>query len=131
MPSRVVGLFNRVEGHIFVLDEDFVFADLEYFWEDIKESKNYYIFISREGFEKIPYGVDTTFVLDKKVNTFTMKRKYDDEIFSSNVNVRTLICEDSGIGYNLLCNKNEKTKMYGDIVSSYGRNNLVALATEQ
>lgn len=100
---KVVREIQNQSGSVFVIDEE---SDLfETSLQEIKESNNYFIIMSREGFAQLPYGIDNIFEFVKTKFGYSMELKYKQEDlmfpsykwFKSNI-----VTEDAGTGYNLV-----------------------------
>ena len=100
------------EGHNFVLSQDFAKA--------IRNSSNYYVIVTRERLENIPYSVDEIYGIKNSGKYGRLKssyheffRLYENIPFRKNVSIEKIITEDSNSGYqffdgiakdrNLLC----------------------------
>lgn len=94
----------NAQDSVFVMDETFESEWLRSVLPTMKQSSNYYIFVTREGLAEVPYGISNVF----KVNSNSGRRCYMVPAYS-NVTSRvvdrsgTIIAEDSGLGYKHLC----------------------------
>lgn len=86
------------------------------------QSNNYYLFITRDGLEGIPYGVDDIFELEGPLDSLRMVPAYRAERSHLSQRVTgTVVCEGSGVDYSVISKKLSGTR----VVSAGGKNNVV------
>ena len=86
------------EGHSFVLSQDFARA--------IRRSSNYYVIVTRERLENIPYSVDEIYGIRTSGKYAELKsayhefyRLYENVFYDGSKSIREIITEDSNSGH--------------------------------
>lgn len=101
--SRQCALLDRFlreeQNSIIVIDEDIDSFSLNYYLPKIKASSNFFIFIGRGRLADLPYGVDNVFEMTGGPHHYKMIPKYS--LAKVEVTADTIICEDSGLGFEL------------------------------
>lgn len=111
------------EGHAFVLSDEFATA--------IRNSSNYYVIVTRERLENLPYSVDEIYGIRNSGKYGKLKstyhefyRLYENVSLDKIASVQGIITEDSNAGYqfftNVVCDKGLECKTSG------GKSNLAA-----
>lgn len=94
--------FLMNEGIIYVIDEHIESRELRSVLPAMERSRNYFIFIRREGDAELPYGVDHTFRLERIGNTISMLPYWDSVTFLRGCSgCKSCVTEDAGLGYQL------------------------------
>lgn len=109
------------EGHNFVLSQDFS--------EAIRHSSNYYVIVTRERLDNIPYSVDEIYGIrtsgkygEFKSAYHEFYRIYENIPLRENVKIENIIAEDSNSGYQFFC---EIAREHGKgCISSVGKSNM-------
>ena len=109
------------EGHNFVLSQDFATA--------IRHSSNYYVIVTRERLENIPYSVDEIYGIrtsgrygELKSSYHEFYRLYENIPFKGNGKIENILTEDSNSGYQFF---REIIQEYGgDCIAAAGKSNM-------
>lgn len=115
------------EGHNFVLSQDFAKA--------ISRSSNYYVIVTRERLENIPYSVDEIYGIRKSGKYGELKssyhefyRLYENIPLSGPANIENIITEDSNSGYQFF---DEIAQEHGlKCVTAAGKSNIAKTIME-
>lgn len=115
------------EGHNFVLSQDFAKA--------ISRSSNYYVIVTRERLENIPYSVDEIYGIRKSGKYGELKssyhefyRLYENILLSGPANIENIITEDSNSGYQFF---DEIAQEHGlKCVTAAGKSNIAKTIME-
>ena len=97
------------EGHNFVLSQDFAKA--------IRNSSNYYVIVTRERLENIPYSVDEIYGIrasgkyaELKSTYHEFYQLYENVPYDGSTSIREIVTEDSNSGY----------QFFSEVVQSIG-----------
>ena len=115
------------EGHNFVLSQDFAKA--------ISRSSNYYVIVTRERLENIPYSVDEIYGIrnsgkygELKSSYHEFYRLYENIPLSGPANIENVITEDSNSGYQFF---DEIAQEHGlKCVTAAGKSNIAKTIME-
>ena len=99
-------------GALIIMDEDVDSEARKKFFPSIRDSKNFFIFITRDIYG-IPFGIDDIFELKGNEKHKRMEQRYNNYI--DPLNGDTLLCEDSASGYHIT---KKIFEQYGYTVSS-------------
>ena len=109
-------------GALIVIDEESDFVCDDSFRKQIVESPNYFLFITRDGLEGIPYGVNDVFILEGELDNLRMVPAYHTVRSRSSMPVDDIVvCEGSGIDYAAIAKKLKSAT----VISAIGKNNVV------
>lgn len=121
---NIDNLINNVHNSLFVIDEGFSKEEIDSWVPRMKESDNYYIFITRDGIAEVPYGINSIFELKGERKHYYMEPVFNSDVCTRNIaKFDYIITEDSKIGFKLVelavNGKNE-------VISSSGKDNIVS-----
>lgn len=122
-------LLAEMKNSIIFIDEGNKFVSSVEFAEEVKKSDNYFVIITRETLETLPYSVDEIYGIRKSGKYGTLKNVYNEmyKIYT-NVNVNEsvkvdyIITEDSKAGYQFF--KEVYSSEHLQCISADGKSNI-------
>ena len=128
------------EGRIVFIDEDFDFISTTEFAEYVGHSNSYYVIVTREDLENLPYSVEEIYRIKESGKYGTTSQTYnvfesiylDDKqklsVRDESHGISCVITEDSKAGFQFwktLCDKSQKK-----CVSAFGKSNVIKCMRE-
>lgn len=111
-PCRTLGgkdwniVLPNLHEQIIFLDEENKFVKSQEFAEAVKASDNYFVIVTRENLQNIPYSVDEIYGIHTSGKYHDLKRTYNElyriystETFSGKQKPENIVVEDSHSGY--------------------------------
>lgn len=124
-------LLNMRDGIVFI-DEISSFIRTEKFASRIKNSDCYYVIITRNNLENLPYSVDEIYGIhssgkyhDLKHTYNQLYRIYSDEKYSGKISPNLVVVEDSNSGYQFFKFICECAGI--DCISANGKSNIISI----
>ncbi len=100
--QEISGLISRKAGAIFLIDEGYKAQEFREIVPLLEKSKNYFIFITRDGLSEIPYSVTSTYRVAGNPKRLFMIPAYNDYMLTRDIDRSSTVVEDGGLGYDLL-----------------------------
>ena len=129
-------ILSSIKDSIIFIDEDNNFITSVAFAEEVRESDNYYVIVTREGLANLPYSVDEIYGIRSSGKYAGLKQTYHeffhiygDHVPNETIDPDLLIVEDSNSGYEFFEGLS-KSKQYR-VISASGKTNVFRIANEQ
>ena len=120
---------KNISNSIVFIDEGARFTASEEFASAIKESNNYYVIVTRERLENIPYSVNEIYGIRMSGKYNGLKQVYnelytyyDKNINTANANLDCILTEDSNSGYQFF--KKIAVGKFIDCITAGGKSNI-------
>lgn len=127
---------SSISDCLVFIDEGNTFVGSRAFASAIQKTDNYYIIVTREGLEMLPYSVSEIYGIRSSGKYGTLKQAYNEmyQIYGQNtfgmlVNPATIVTEDSNAGfefYEAICKKSSIR-----CLSAYGKSNIFKILSQQ
>lgn len=121
------------EGSIVFIEEDYDFVSTNEFAEYVEHSDCYYVIVTREALEGLPYSVSEIYCIKESGRYGTTMQVYNvfenvykSEYYNSDIEISCVITEDSKSGYQFWNKFFENKKC----ISAYGKSNIIQLMKE-
>lgn len=91
---------DDIDSHLILIDEEEAPDIIKEFMPRMLRSNHYFVFVSREGNNRIPYGVRDEYIMLRKGKHLRMTPKYKYTRLTRKIYIPTcVIVEDSCLGY--------------------------------
>lgn len=122
-------VLNTMKERIIFIDEGNSFVKSTEFSRSVQESDNYFVIVTREGLENLPYSVEEIYGIRESGKYATLKQTYNEfyriystESLSEKVIPAKIIVEDSNAGYEFYCRLSQGKKW--NVESVDGKSNV-------
>jgi len=120
---------SAIQDSIVFIDEGNVFVSSKDFASAIQETDNYYVIVTREGLETLPYSVNEIYGIRDSGKYGYLKQTYNElyqlygeKVFKQNVMPERVITEDSNSGFQFFENICRENKL--ECMTANGKSNI-------
>ena len=139
-------VLDTMQERIIFIDEGNAFVRLTEFAKCVQQSDNYFVIVTREGLETLPYSVEEIYGIRESGKYATIKQTYNElyriygtKTLPGNVLPAKVLVEDSNAGYDFYCGLSQnkewtvesadgKSNIFGKLLESEEKGTVLVIA---